>query len=211
MARFDDLDTMASTRRLILASTSVYRRELLSRLRLPFEVVRPDTDETALADEVPEALAMRLAAAKAGDVAARHPGVWVIGSDQVAELDGACLGGILGKPGGRDAAILQLRAMSGRAVRFRTGLCVTRIDESGDSQVLNALDTTTVRFRTLNAHEIARYVDAEQPFDCAGSFKSEGLGISLFEAIKSDDPTALIGLPLIATARLLRQAGFLLP
>ena len=189
--------------RLILASTSSYRRELLARLRLPFDIVRPDTDETALPGEAPLALAQRLAEAKAAAVAALHPAAWVIGSDQVAELDGQALG----KPGGREAAIAQLTAMSGRAVRFRTGVCLSRAGTASRG----ALDTTTVRFRALDADEIARYVDAEQPYDCAGSFKSEGLGIVLFKAIESRDPTALIGLPMIATARLLRDAGFGLP
>lgn len=188
--------------RLILASTSPYRRELLARLRLPFETARPDVDEVSLPAETPSATALRLAAAKADAIARREPGAWVIGSDQVVELDGRALG----KPGGRDAAIAQLAAMSGHAIRFSTALSV-----HCDEVRLQALDTTLVRFRNLHADEIARYVDAEQPFDCAGSFKSEGLGIALFEAIESQDPTALIGLPLIATARLLRQAGFALP
>lgn len=189
--------------RLILASTSIYRRELLARLRLPFETIRPHTDESALAGETPGALAQRLAEAKATEIAALHPEAWVIGSDQVAELDGKALG----KPGGREAAIAQLTHMSGRAVQFRTGVCLSRAGQP--SQV--ALDTTTVRFRALDAGEIARYVDAEQPYDCAGSFKCEGLGIVLFDAIETVDPTALVGLPLISTARLLRNAGFVLP
>lgn len=188
--------------RLILASTSPYRRELLARLRLPFETVRPEVDETPLPDEAPPQIAHRLAAAKAAAVARLEPDAWVIGSDQVAELDGRPLG----KPGGRDAAIAQLSAMSGRSVRFLTGLSLRHGDTA-----LHALDVTRVRFRVLQAGEIARYVDAEQPFDCAGSFKSEGLGIALFDAIESQDPTALIGLPLIATAGLLRQAGFAVP
>ena len=189
--------------RLILASTSVYRRVLLARLRLPFDSVRPDTDETALPGETPLALVQRLAEAKAAAVAALHPQAWVLGSDQVAELDGQTLG----KPGGREAAIAQLVAMSGRAVRFRTGVCLGRAGTASRS----AHDLTTVHFRALKADEVARYVDAEQPYDCAGSFKAEGLGIALFDAIESRDPTALIGLPLIATARLLRGAGFGLP
>ena len=191
---------MAATR-LILASTSPYRRELLSRLRLPFETVRPDVDETPDPDEAPADLARRLAVAKAEAVAVREQ-AWVIGSDQVAELDGHPLG----KPGGRDQALVQLQAMSGRAVEFRTGLCLC-----GHGRRWVALDTTVVRFRRLGVDEIARYVDAEQPFDCAGSFKSEGFGISLFDAIETRDPTALVGLPLIETSRLLREAGFLLP
>jgi septum formation protein len=187
---------------LVLASTSVYRRELLARLRLDFDVARPDVDETASLGEAPASLAKRLAAAKATAIAAARPGDWVIGSDQVADLDGQPLG----KSGGRDAAIAQLRAMSGKSVVFRTSVCVMH-----GAQVLSATDETIVRFRTLAEDEIARYVDAEQPFDCAGSFKSEGLGIVLFDAIETRDPTALVGLPLIATARLLRQAGFRLP
>ena len=188
--------------RLVLASTSPYRRELLARLRIPFETARPDTDETALPGETPTGLVRRLSVAKASDVCARNPDAWVIGSDQVAELDGR----VLGKPGRREEAIRQLESMSGRAIEFRTGLCLCH----GEQRSV-AVDTTTVRFRTLASEEIARYVDAEQPFDCAGSFKCEGLGISLFEAIESLDPTALVGLPLIATARLLREAGFAVP
>lgn len=188
---------------LILASTSPYRRDLLARLRLPFDVARPAVDETPRPDEPPARLATRLSEAKACDVSARHPGAWVIGSDQVAALGD----GPLGKPGSRAAAIAQLQAMRGRAVTFLTGVCLAR-DGVPRAQ---ALDVTTVRFRALGDDEIARYVDAEQPFDCAGSFKSEGLGIVLFEAIETRDPTALIGLPLIATAGLLRQAGFALP
>ena len=190
---------------LVLASTSRYRRELLDRLRLPFEVARPDVDESALPAEAPEAMAVRLAAAKARAISAIRPDAWVIGSDQVADLDGLALG----KPGTRGAALAQLQAMSGRAVAFRTAVCVARGDVA--LAALAALDTTMVRFRTLSQDEIERYVDAEQPFDCAGSFKSEGFGITLFEAIESRDPTALVGLPLIATAGLLRQAGYALP
>jgi len=189
--------------RLLLASTSPYRRELLSRLRIPFDIARPEVDETPHPGESPLALAQRLAAAKAATIVVREGDAWVIGSDQVAELDGEPLG----KPGGRDQALAQLAAMSGRSVAFRTALCVMHRDLGR----FDAVDTTVVRFRSLGGDEIARYVDAEQPFDCAGSFKSEGLGIVLFEAIDTSDPTALVGLPLIATARLLRQAGFALP
>jgi septum formation protein len=193
----------ASPPRLVLASTSRYRRELLARLCLPFEVAAPGTDESPLPGETPRALSQRLAASKAAAVAARMPDAWVIGSDQVAELDGQALG----KPGSRDAALRQLESMSGREVVFRTALSLVH----GDGRAFHDEDTTIVRFRTLDAAAIARYVDAEQPFDCAGSFKSEGLGIVLFDAIVSQDPTALVGLPLIATARLLRQAGYALP
>jgi septum formation protein len=189
--------------RLILASTSIYRRELLERLRLPFETARPEVDENPRPGESPIALAERLAIAKAGAIAEREPTASVIGSDQVAELDGRPLG----KPGTRDGALAQLGAMSGRAVHFRTAVCVRH----GEHAPRLAIDTTTVRFRSLSFAEIERYVDAEQPLDCAGSFKSEGLGITLFDAIETIDPTALIGLPLIATARLLREAGFVLP
>lgn len=189
--------------RLILASTSIYRRELLNRLGLSFETARPETDETPLAGESPHDLARRLAVAKAGAVAALQPDAWVIGSDQVAEFDGQPIG----KPGTRDRAIAQLSAMSGREVRFLTGLCLTRAGQAPRE----AMDLTVVRFRPLGLAEIQRYVDREQPFDCAGSFKSEGLGITLFDAIESQDPTALVGLPLIATCGLLRDAGFELP
>ncbi|MCW5580364.1 MAG: septum formation inhibitor Maf [Luteimonas sp.] len=189
--------------RLILASTSRYRAGLLARLRLPFDGARPEVDETPRPGEPPASLALRLATAKAGAVAALHPGAVVIGSDQVA----ACDGRTLGKPGTREAAIAQLQAMSGREATFLTAVAVAGPGGGIDT----ALDTTTVRFRALSDDEVARYVDAERPFDCAGSFKCEGLGIALFEAIDSRDPTALVGLPLIATARLLRGAGFSLP
>lgn len=190
------------TSRLVLASTSRYRRELLERLRLPFDVARPDVDETPRAGEAPEALAARLADAKASAIAVTQD-AWVIGSDQVAELDGRPLG----KPGDRANATAQLASMTGRAVVFHTALCLRHADGRRHA----ACDRTIVRFRALSADEIERYIDAEQPFDCAGSFKSEGLGITLFDAIETVDPTALIGLPLIATARLLREAGFQLP
>lgn len=190
--------------RLILASTSAYRRTLLERLALPFDTARPDVDETPLSDETPQALAVRLARAKAEAVLdASQSDAWVIGSDQVAELDEEPLG----KPGTAARAEAQLRAMSGREVRFLTAVCLA----GPGGRRLEALDVTTVRFRPLSNAEIARYVDRERPLDCAGSFKSEGLGITLFEAIENRDPTALIGLPLIATARLLREAGFVAP
>jgi len=194
---------MTPVPRLILASTSPYRRQLLARLRLPFDVAAPETDESALPGETPQALTRRLAAAKAAAIAVRNPGAWVLGSDQLAELDGVALG----KPGRRDAALVQLGSMSGREVVFRTAVSLVH----GDGRAFHGEDETIVRFRTIDAAAIARYVDAEQPFDCAGSFKSEGFGIVLFDAITSQDPTALIGLPLIATARLLRQAGYALP
>jgi septum formation protein len=189
---------------LILASTSRYRRELLERLRLPFTTRSPDVDEAALPGESPQASAIRLARAKAEAVARRFPGAVVIGSDQVAE----CAGLALGKPGGREAALAQLAACRGRDVVFHTAVCVLR---SNDERGRDFVDTTRVAFRELRDDEIARYVDAEQPFDCAGSFKCEGLGVVLFDAIRSEDPTALVGLPLIALARTLRGFGFSLP
>ena len=188
---------------LVLASTSRYRRELLGRLGLPFTVDRPDVDETPRPGETPPDLARRLAEAKARDVARRHPGAWVLGSDQVADRDGLPLG----KPGDRDAAFRQLADASGREVRFHTAFCLVR----GDGPALAGLDETRVRFRPLDDDAILRYLDAEQPYDCAGSFKCEGLGISLFEAIENRDPTALVGLPLIAVADALRRAGYRLP
>lgn len=193
---------MSAMPRLVLASTSRYRSELLARLRWPFDTVRPEVDETPLADETPQALALRLAVAKASTVATQRPHDCVIGSDQVADFDGRPLG----KPGGREAAVAQLMAMSGRSVAFRTAVAV-----AVDGRVASALDTTVVRFRDLAPGEVERYVDLEQPYDCAGSFKSEGLGITLFDAIETGDPTALVGLPLIATARLLRESGLVLP
>ena len=189
--------------RLLLASTSRYRQHLLGRLRLPFTAVAPDVDETPHDGESPVGLAVRLGRAKARAVAASEGDAWVLGSDQVAEVDGHALG----KPGGRDAAIAQLQSMRGKRVRFHTSVAMAR----ADGRLLEALDRTEVVVRTLSDGEIARYVDIEQPFDCAGSFKSEGFGIVMFDAIHGDDPTALVGLPLIATARLLRQAGFALP
>ena len=187
---------------LILASTSRYRRELLERLRLPFQVARPEADETAEAGESPVVLARRLARAKAEAIALQLPDAWIIGSDQVAALGPQPLG----KPGTRDRAIAQLGAMSGGEIQFHTAIALVRGDTA-----LEAMDTTRVVFRRLQTEEIERYVDAEQPLDCAGSFKSEGLGIALFETIESSDPTALVGLPLIALSRLLREAGFILP
>jgi septum formation protein len=189
---------------LFLASTSPYRRELLARLRIPFEAARPDVDESPHPGEPAAALAERLAAAKAQSVARRHPGAWVIGSDQVAELDGH----VLGKPGSFERAADQLAAASGRKVAFHTAVSVVR---DGERRAFRFRDRTEVVFRPLAAAEIERYLHAEQPYDCAGSFKCEGLGISLFEAIHTRDPTALVGLPLIDLAKALRQAGFALP
>jgi septum formation protein len=191
---------MPDTPRLILASTSRYRRELLQRLRLPFEVVSPDVDESPQPGEAPGAMAARLALAKAEAVAAQQSDAVVIGSDQVAELDGAAIG----KPHTHDRAVAQLRAMSGRRVVFHTAVAVVR-RERGFARGL--LAPVVVTFRVLTDAEIDHYLRAEQPYDCAGSAKCETLGIALLAAIDSDDPTALVGLPLIRTCALLREAG----
>ena len=186
--------------RLILASTSRYRRELLQRLRMPFEVVSPDVDESPQPGEAPGAMATRLALAKAEAVAAQQSDAVVIGSDQVAELDGAAIG----KPHTHDRAFAQLRAMSGRRVVFHTAVAVVRRERGFARSVLAPV---VVTFRVLTDAEIDRYLRAEQPYDCAGSAKCETLGIALLAAIDSDDPTALVGLPLIRTCELLREAG----
>ena len=187
-------------RALILGSTSRYRRELLQRLRIAFDVVSPDVDETPLPGETPHALATRLALAKAQAVAALHPNAVVIGSDQVADLNGEPLG----KPGTHERAVMQLQRMRGQTVIFQTAVSVV-CQASGFEQT--ELAQIKVRFRELSDDEIEAYLRAEEPYDCAGSAKSEGLGIALLDAIDNDDPTALIGLPLIRTARLLRAAG----
>ena len=187
-------------RTVVLGSTSRYRRELLSRLHLPFEVAAPEVDETPQAGESPRDLALRLALAKARAVAARHPGAVVIGSDQVADLSGEPLG----KPGTHERAVLQLQRMRGQTVIFQTALAVVCI-ETGFEQV--DLAPVRVKFRDLSDAEIENYLQIEKPYDCAGSAKSEGLGIALLESIDNDDPTALVGLPLIRTARMLRAAG----
>ena len=191
---------MSARPSLILASTSRYRRELLARLRLPFTVESPEVDETPQPGEPPAAMAQRLALAKARAVAARHPSAVVIGSDQVADLDG----NPIGKPGTHERAIQQLRAMRGRQVIFQTAVAVVC---GATGFVGTALAPVTVRFRALTDTEIEHYLRTEQPYDCAGSAKSETLGIALLDAIESDDPTALVGLPLIRTCALLRQAG----
>lgn len=189
-----------SPRPLILGSTSRYRRELLSRLPLAFTVEAPGVDETPAPGETPVALARRLARAKARDVAARHPHAIVIGADQVADLDGQPLG----KPGDHARATAQLQAMQGRTVVFQTALAVCCVETGFDAEDLAPV---RVRFRALADAEIERYLRLEQPYDCAGSARSEGLGIALLESIESDDPTALVGLPLIRTCALLRRAG----
>jgi septum formation protein len=185
---------------LILGSTSRYRRELLSRLKLPFEVAAPNVDETPRVGEVPAVLAQRLAMEKALEVASRFPNAVVIGSDQVADLQGEPLG----KPGNHERAVAQLKRMSGQRVVFQTAVAVVRGDVGFSA---SALVPVTVKFRTLGDAEIERYLQIEQPYDCAGSAKSEALGIALLDAIESSDPTALVGLPLIQTCALLRLAG----
>jgi len=185
---------------LILGSTSRYRRELLQRLRLPFTVEAPAVDETPDVGETPAKLALRLAEAKAREVAARFPAAVVIGSDQVADLGGEPIG----KPGTHERAVAQLRAMSGREVVFQTAVAVVHA-QAGFMR--SALVPVRVQFRVLGNGEIENYLLAEQPYDCAGSAKSEALGIALLERLASDDPTALVGLPLIALCRMLRDAG----
>ena len=190
--------------KLVLASTSAYRRELLQRFDLPFDVARPDIDETPLPGETPQATAERLAVEKARAVAGQFEDALIIGSDQVAHMGDTRFG----KPGTVERAIAQLQAMSGRTVIFHTALAVLNT-RSGHVQ-LDAVPTQ-VRFRTLGDDEIVRYVNKERPLDCAGSAKSEGLGITLLDALAGDDPNALIGLPLIALARMLRNEGIALP
>jgi septum formation protein len=190
----------ASGRTLILGSTSRYRKELLSRLQIPFETAAPDVDETPHINESPKDLALRLALAKARAVALKNPEAIVIGSDQVADLEGAALG----KPGNHTNATLQLQRMRGKTVIFQTALSVVCI---ATGYQRTDLAEVKVKFRDLSDAEIESYLRAEEPYDCAGSAKSEGLGIVLLDAIENDDPTALIGLPLIRTCQMLREAG----
>lgn len=189
--------------RLILGSSSPYRKELLSRLRLPFEVMAPDIDETALPAEAPEATATRLAEQKALAISAKMPGALVIGSDQVATLDGMQIG----KPGTHANALAQLQQMRGREVVFHTALCL--IDSRPGARFALQMENvqTFVAFRDLPDAELDAYLRIEQPYDCAGSARNEGLGITLIAAIRGVDPTALTGLPLIALTTMLRQAG----
>ena len=200
MSDFDIAKTTSPARRLVLGSTSRYRRELMQRLCIPFDVAAPDVDETPQDHESPHDLACRLALAKARAVAALHPDAVVIGSDQVADLGGEPLG----KPGTHERAVAQLRRMRGRTVVFQTAVAVV-CQDTGFAQT--DLAAVRVVFRNLSDAEIEAYLRTEQPYDCAGSAKSEGLGIALLEAIDNDDPTALVGLPLIRTCRLLRAAG----
>jgi septum formation protein len=194
---------------LILASTSTYRRELLARLRLPFSCTAPGVDETRRSGERPLALAVRLARAKASAVALQHPDAWVIGSDQVAARIADSEGDlILGKPGTAARCMEQLRSCSGRTVAFMTAVAVLQHNSHSAHEFV---DTTRVVFRALDDATIERYVALESPLDCAGGFKSEGLGIALCESIDSADPSALIGLPLIQLGKVLRAVGFELP
>jgi septum formation protein len=190
----------SAARRLVLASTSRYRRALLAQLGLPFETAAPDTDETPLPGETPSATALRLAAAKARSVADRHPGALIVGSDQVAD----CAGRPIGKPGSHERAVEQLRALSGRTVVFHTGLALL---DAASGHCDTAMVDVRSRFRVLAPTEIEDYLRRDQPYDCAASVKSDALGIALFERIDSDDPSALVGLPLIRLTGMLRAAG----
>ncbi|MSP34470.1 MAG: septum formation inhibitor Maf [Limnohabitans sp.] len=201
MSKDKQQPTLASSGRpLILGSTSRYRKELLTRLRIPFETAAPGVDETPHSNESPKDLALRLALAKARAVALKNPEAVVIGSDQVADLEGTPLG----KPGNHTNAILQLQRMRGKTVIFQTALSVVCIATGYER---TDLAEVKVKFRDLSDAEIETYLRAEEPYDCAGSAKSEGLGIALLDAIDNDDPTALIGLPLIRTCQMLREAG----
>jgi septum formation protein len=185
-----------------LASTSKYRKELLSRLGLPFTCVSPEVDEKPLPNETPEQIALRLAEAKALAISKLHPDAWVIGSDQVVDLHGAAMG----KPGNHERAMAQLQLLRGETVRFHTAVCLAKGQETKVTNVV-----TEVTFRSLKDSVLEAYLLAETPYDCAGSAKSEGLGICLLERVQSDDPSALIGLPLITVCSLLRDAGFSIP
>jgi septum formation protein len=190
----------------VLASTSVYRAELLRRIVAEFQLCAPDIDESSLADECPRDTAVRLAREKALAVCRKNPGALVIGSDQVADLGGLKLG----KPGGLAHARTQLMQCSGRTLDFHTAVCL--VDERGSKATRHeAVDTTRVTFRKLGEAEISRYLAVDEPLDCAGSFKVERLGIALFDRIESSDPSALVGMPLIALSRLLRQSGLSIP
>lgn len=189
---------------LVLASTSPFRRALLEKLALPFATCAPEVDETPLPGETPDALVMRLAEAKARACADQFPAQLIIGSDQVACIDGD----ILGKPGDRERAVAQLQRAAGRVVTFYTGLCLFN-SATGHAQV--ACEPFRVHFRPLDTDQIGRYLDAEQPYNCAGSFKSEGYGITLFERLEGEDPNTLIGLPLIRLVAMLGHDGVALP
>ncbi len=197
------LKTQQIAQQLILGSSSIYRQDLLRRLQIPFEVRNPDIDESPLTDEPPDATAIRLAAQKARVVAAAHPGALIIGADQVAVLEGVQLG----KPLNRDNAIRQLQLIRGKEVVFYTALSLYN---SRRDSIQTRLVPSRVKFRELSDRQIASYLDKEQPYHCAGSAKVEGLGIALIEHMTSEDPTALIGLPLIALVEMLMQEGVLI-
>lgn len=188
----------------MLASTSPYRADLLKRLGLEFEIAVPECDETPLESEAACDLVLRLSIEKAGSLRGQYPNAWIIGSDQVAERDGL----ILGKPGNHESAMEQLSASSGRTVMFYTGVCL--YDATTSAYAADRV-ATKVKFRTLSRDQIDRYLKAEKPYQCAGSFKSENRGISLFEYIAGDDPTALVGLPLIGLSSMLNQVGIRIP
>ena len=200
MSKDKQQPTPPSSRLLILGSSSRYRKELLSRLQIPFETAAPDVDETPHSNEPPKDLALRLSLAKARAIALKNPEAVVIGSDQVADLEGTPLG----KPGNHANATLQLQRMRGKTVIFQTALSVVCL-ASGYERTDVA--SVKVKFRDFSDAEIESYLRAEEPYDCAGSAKSEGLGIALLDSIDNDDPTALIGLPLIRTCQMLREAG----
>lgn len=196
------MSSFSAQPRLILGSSSIYRKELLARLRIPFDIMVPDIDETPRPEESPDATAMRLAQEKAAAIAIQAPQSLIIGSDQVATLDGEQIG----KPGTHDKALQQLQKMRGRIVIFHTALCLFDGRTSAAPQIQLENVRTSVTFRDLPDHELDAYLRIEQPYDCAGSAKNEGLGIAIIEKIESTDPTALTGLPLIALTSMLRRA-----
>ena len=195
---------MSKTVPIILASASRYRQQLLARLAIEFEAIAADIDESRRQDECPNDYVLRLAQEKAAKIAQTHPNQLIIGSDQCALIEGE----IVGKPGNRQAAIDQLQRASGKEIEFLTGLCVMQLDSQWQQ---HSVESFSVGFRRLSSDEIERYIDNEQPFDCAGSFKSEGYGVTLCRTMRGDDPTALIGLPLIRLSQMLREFGLKLP
>ena len=195
------------TNPIILASTSVYKKMLLERLEIGFTCVSPNTDEESLLNETPKALAIRLAREKAIAVAANSPETLVIGSDQTGELKGK----VLGKPYTFDKAVEQISNQSGQTVYFHSAICVLKKQKNGQIKQKSTVNTTKVRFKQLNQQQIERYLKTEEPYDCAGGFKSEGLGISLFSSIESNDPTSLIGLPLIDLCSILESFNVSIP
>ena len=195
------------TNPIILASTSVYKKMLLERLEIGFTCVSPNTDEESLLNETPKALAIRLAKEKAIAVAANSPEAFVIGSDQTGELKGK----VLGKPYTFDKAVEQISNQSGQTVYFHSAICVLKKQKNGQIKQKSTVNTTKVRFKQLNQQQIERYLKTEEPYDCAGGFKSEGLGISLFSSIESNDPTSLIGLPLIDLCSILESFNVSIP